>query len=210
MGERSRGKNRKGFIAAKCYSQPKKIICNERFMKQVLRLSGEVWKQRSRDEVISVSMFFHTENYWDQSFFHSYGQRHGPVEARHIFTEGQLTLVKISHAKWLFSPPPAIPGKWLKPVPAGRPAVSKDITGPTCGTGEQVSVWCGHTDATVFCSQSSPMKNELQTYCLCRDPTLSSHKGDSNVVVKPRTGLGPFPFGRSCLLLSSLQWNLTL
>lgn len=41
MGERSREKNRKVFIAAKCYSQPKKIICNERFMKQVLRLSEE-------------------------------------------------------------------------------------------------------------------------------------------------------------------------
>lgn len=41
MGERSREKNRKGFIAAKCFSQPKKIIHNEGFMKQVLRLSEE-------------------------------------------------------------------------------------------------------------------------------------------------------------------------
>lgn len=160
--ERGQGEiNRKGFIAAKYFSQPKKIICNERFMKQVLRLSEEVWKQRSRDEVISVSMFFHTEENWGQSYFHSYGQRHGPVEARHIFTEGQLTFVRISHVKWLVSPPPAIPGKWLKPVPAGRPAVSKDITGPASGTSEQVSLSCGHTDATMFCFQSPQMKNEL-------------------------------------------------
>lgn len=144
MGERSREKNKKDFIAVKCFSQPKKIIRNERFMKQGLRLSEEDWKQRSRDEVISVSMFFHTEKYWDQSYFHSLGQRRGPVVARHIFTEGQLTFVKISHAKWLVSP--VIPGKWLKPVPAGRPAESRDVTGPTCGTREQVSVSCGHTD----------------------------------------------------------------
>lgn len=97
-------------------------------MKQVLRLSEEGWKQRSRDEVISVSLFFHTEKYWDQLYFHSYGQRHGSVETRHFFTEGQLSFVKTSHAKWQVSPPPDIPGKWLKPVPAGRPAVSKDVT----------------------------------------------------------------------------------
>lgn len=170
-------------------------------MKQGLRLSEEDWKQRSRDEVISVSMFFHTEKYWDQSYFHSLGQRQGPVEARHIFTEGQLTFVKISHAKWLVSPPPVIPGKWLKPVPAGRPAESRDVTGPTCDTREQVSVSCGHTDAMMFCSQSPQMKNELQTYCLCRDPTLSGHEGDSNVVVKSSLGLGSFPFGRNCISL---------
>lgn len=40
--ERGQGeKNRKGFIAAKCFSQPKKITRNEGFMKQVLRLSEE-------------------------------------------------------------------------------------------------------------------------------------------------------------------------
>lgn len=152
-------------------------------------------------------MFFHTEKYWDQSYFHSYGQRHGQVEARHIFTGGELAFVKISHVKWLISPPPAILGQWLQPVPAGRPAVSKDVTEATCGPREQVSVSYGHTDTTMFCPQSPQIKLELQTYCLCVSNTFKSW-GDSNVVVKSSLGLGSFHFGGNCMSLSSLQWNL--
>jgi len=45
------------------------------------------------------------------------------------------------------SPPPAILGKCLMPVPAGRPAVNK-VLGLACGTREQVSVSHGHTGTT--------------------------------------------------------------
>lgn len=133
--------------------------------------------------------------------------RDDQVEARHIFTGGELTFVKISHVKWLISPPPAILGQWLQPVPAGRPSVSKDVTEATCGPREQVSVSYGHADTTMFCSQSPQMKLEQQTYRLCVDPTLSSHEGDSNVVVKSSLGLGSFHFGENCMSLSSLKWK---
>lgn len=72
--------------------------------------------------------------------------------------EEQLNYGKISHEKQPVSPPPAILGKRLMPVPAGRAAVSQHKS----LVGQENKHLC-HMDTLVqpmFCSQNPGVKSE--------------------------------------------------
>lgn len=75
--------------------------------------------------------------------------------------EEQLNFGKISHEKWLDSPPPAILGKCLMPVPAGRPAVSKHKSlDPLVGQENKHPCPMDTRIQPMFCSPNPEVKSE--------------------------------------------------
>lgn len=116
--------------------------------------------------------------------------------------EEQINFAKISHEKWLYSPPPVFLGKCLIPVSAGRPAVNKHKSLDSL-VGQE-----NKCPGRMFCAQNPQLKSEQQAYCLCGDTAVSSRDGDSNVMAKSNLGLCPCSCGGSADVSQPLQRNL--
>lgn len=173
MGERSREKAE--FIASKFTTWPNEIICNEGFMKEILRLSEDDWIKRSRDDLTSVDMLFHTEKalksidppfLWTCS---SGSQAH--------FYEKQLNFGRISHEKW----------RWIFHILPFLGSVLWQCWLEFCSEQTQVDsvVYCMDTlIQPTSCSPNSQMESEQQDDFLCVDSTVLSLGGNSNVIKK--------------------------